>query len=54
MISSTALINDEVKRANKPKVKQETRIITQNFNQSLPIKKEEVRIFLKRFYFIEN
>ncbi len=39
----SSLINDEIKRANKPKVKQEPKTITQNYNQSLPNKKEEVR-----------
>jgi len=53
----SSLINDEIKRANKPKVKQEPKTITQNYNQSLPNKKEEVRHYKKNpriLFFIEN
>ncbi len=47
--SSTILINNEIKRENKPKIKQETKIITQNYTQSLPSKKEEVKNLISFF-----
>jgi hypothetical protein len=52
----SSLINDEIKRANKPKVKQEPKTITQNYNQSLPNKKEEVRNYKNQriLFFVEN
>ena len=48
----TSLIDDDIKRVNKPKIKHESKIITQNHHQLLANKKEEVRktIFFFNFY----